>query len=179
MMFHMKQKYCAEFDEDDAVTWKDSLPETIKDWDEVKNAKDSDSFWTQMSNMRSMMGQSIRIPTQEASADVLKEFDERLMSKVPSLMRKPDFEDDAVMDSFYQQMGRPEEKEKYVAPELEAPEGIILDETLAGNFKDIAFKNGLTQKQYEGVVKDYTASSVGVAQGQLESHQQGMSERSF
>ncbi len=178
MMFHMKQKYCAEFDEDDATAWKNTLPDAIKDWDEVKNAKDGESFWNQMSNMRSMMGQSIRIPTEDAGADALKEFDERLMSKVPSLMRKPDFEDDAVMASFYQQMGRPEEKDKYVAPELKAPEGIVLDETLAGNFKDIAFKNGLSQKQYEGVVKDYTASSVGVAEGQLEAHQQGMKELS-
>jgi hypothetical protein len=172
----MKQKYCAEFNEDDAVAWKESLPNEIKDWDEVKNAKDSDSFWTQMSNMRSMMGQSIRIPTEDAGADVLKEFDDRLMTKVPSLMRKPDFEDDEVMASFYQQMGRPEDKEKYVAPELSAPEGIVLNESLAGDFKDIAFNHGLSQKQYEGVVKDYTASSVDVAQSQLEAHQQGMSE---
>ncbi len=176
MMFHMKQKYCAEFNEDDAAAWKNTLPESIKDWDEVKNAKDGDSFWNQMSNMRSMMGQSIRIPTNDASKEVLQEFDQRLIDKVPSLMRKPDLEDDDVMASFYTQMGRPEEKEKYVAPDLSAPEGIVLDESLAGNFKDIAFKHGLSQKQYEGVVKDYTASSVSVAQNQLDSHQQGMSD---
>lgn len=177
-MFRVKQKYCAEFDEDDAVAWKENLPDAIKGWDEVKNAKDSDSFWTQMSNMRSMMGQSIRIPTDDAGKDALKEFDERLMNKVPSLMRKPDFDDDEVMESFYRQMGRPEEKEKYVSPELDAPDGIILQEGLADDFKGIAFKHGLTQKQYEGVVKDYSTSSVNVAQGQLESHQQGMSELS-
>jgi len=124
-MFHMKQKYCAEGDigtSDNA--WKDTLPEGVKDWGEVRDSKSEDSFWEQMSNMRSMMGQSIRVPTDDASKEDKAAFNQRLMEKVPNLMQKPDADNADVMDAFYNQMGRPEEAAKYDAPELSAPEGI-------------------------------------------------------
>ena len=175
MMFHMKQKYCAEGDigtTDNA--WKDKLPEGVKGWGEVSDSKSEESFWEQMSNMRSMMGQSIRIPTDDASKEDKAAFNQRLMDKVPNLMQKPDVDNVDVMDAFYNQMGRPEEAEKYNAPELTAPEGIVIQDELADSFKGIAHKHGLSQKQYEGVIKDYTASSVEIAQGQLEEQQNSM-----
>lgn len=174
-MFHMKQKFCAEGDigtSDD--TWKDSLPEGIKDWGEVRDSKSEDSFWEQMSNMRSMIGQSIRIPTDDASKEDKAAFNQRLIEKVPNLMQKPDADNVDVMDAFYNQMGRPEEAASYSAPELNAPDGILLQDGLADNFKGIAYKHGLSQKQYEGVIKDYTASTVEDAQVQLAEQQNAM-----
>lgn len=179
MMFHMKQKFCAEGDDIGSAVndvWKKHLPEGIKDWGEVRDSKSEDSFWEQMSNMRSMMGQSIRIPTDDASKEDKDAFNQRLMEKVPNLMQKPDADNADVMDAFYSQMGRPEESGKYNAPELSAPEGIILQDGLADSFKGIAYKHGLSQKQYEGVVKDYTASTVEVAQAQLNGQMDAMKE---
>ena len=175
-MFHMKQKYCAEDDiggTGDEGKWKESLPEGVKDWDEVKNSTE-DSFWEQMINMRSRMGQSIRIPGEDASKEDKAAFDTRLMEKVPTLMHKPDTDDSDVMNDFYTQMGRPTEAKSYSVPELTAPDGIVLQEGLADSFKDIAFKHGLSQKQYEGVVKDYSDSTVIQAQSELGQHQDEM-----
>ena len=167
-MFHMKQKFCAEGDIGGMDgKWKEKLPEAIKDWGEVRDSKSEDSFWEQMSNMRSMMGQSIRIPTEDASKEDMAAFDKRLIEKVPSLMRKPDMDNVEVMDAFYTQLGRPEEAKKYDVPELKAPEGITLQDGLAEDFKGIAYKHGLTQKQYEGVVQDYTQNSIDVVEQQI------------
>ena len=94
-------------------SWKGTLPDSVKDWNEVKEAKSADSFWEQMQNMRSFMGQSIRVPGEDASKDDKAAFNTKLMEKVPSLMQKPDFDNDEVMQAFYSQMGRPEEAEVY------------------------------------------------------------------
>jgi len=171
----MKQKYCAEGDIGNVDNeWKEKLPESIKDWGEVRDSKSEDSFWEQMGNMRSMMGQSIRIPTEDASKEDMAAFDKRLIEKVPSLMRKPDMDDTDVMDAFYNQLGRPEEAKAYTAPELKAPDGIVLQDELAESFKGIAYKHGLSQKQYEGVIKDYTQNSIEIAEQDLSEQKSSM-----
>lgn len=176
-MFHVKQKLENESGSggDGANdNWRDMLPDEIKDWNEVKEAKDADSFWNQMQNMRSFMGQSIRIPGEDASKEDKAAFNTRLQEKVPTLMPRPDEDNDEVMQAFYNQMGRPAEAKAYKVPELTAPDGIVLQEGLPESFKPIAYRHGLNQKQYEGVVKDYTNSTVEQAQAQLAEHQAGM-----
>jgi len=176
-MFHVKQKLCNEDDIGGTDNeWRENLPEGVRDWGEVQDSKSEDSFWSQMSNMRSMMGQSIRIPTDDASKEDLAAFNQRLMEKVPNLMQKPDIDNIEVMDVFYEQMGRPKESAAYNAPELKAPEGIVLQDGLAENFKGIAHKHGLSQKQYEGVIKDYTDSTIVQAELDLSQHQTGMKD---
>ncbi len=180
-MFHVKQKWCAEDPGDGGGggvsfdnAWREDLPENIRDWNEVKQSTSAESFWEQMANMRSMMGQSIRIPTSDASKEDQAAFNQRLMEKVPNLMQKPDATDETVMAAFYDQMGRPEKSDDYSAPTLEAPDGITLQEGLAADFKAIAHKYGLNQKQYEGVLKDYTQNSIDAAQVGVDQHKAGM-----
>jgi hypothetical protein len=62
--------------------WKTSLPEPVQGWDEVKNSDTPDKFWDQVTNMRSHLGQSIRIPGQDAGDDDWKAFNEKMIAKV-------------------------------------------------------------------------------------------------
>lgn len=72
-----------------AGSWQDSLPESIRDWDEVKNSDSPEKFWDQVSNLRSMMGRSIRIPTEDAGEDVRNAFMQKIM-EVEGVMATPD-----------------------------------------------------------------------------------------
>lgn len=183
-MFHVKQKFEDELDGTSGAStgagaevddsWKASLPDNVKDWNEVKEAKSPESFWEQMQNMRSFIGQSIRVPGEDASKEDRAAFNEKLMEKVPNLIQKPDIENDEVMQSFYNQMGRPAEVTGYKAPEISAPDGIMLQEDLPDTFKGIAHRYGLTQKQYEGVIKDYTQNTIDQAEDQLNHHRTAM-----
>jgi hypothetical protein len=94
-------------------SWVDILPEPIREWDEVKNAGDEpEKFWDQMGNMRSRLGQSIRIPSEEAGADDRQEFYEKLM-QVSGVTRIPEEGDAEGWASFYNSVGRPAKPEEY------------------------------------------------------------------
>jgi len=66
------------------------------------------------------------------------------------------------MERYYKQLGRPDESTKYENPEIQIEEEFkkFFSEDKLNSFKDIAFKNGLTQTQYEGLVKEYTESQL-------------------
>lgn len=97
--------------------WVKSLPDAVKDWDEVKNSDSQDKFWGQMTNMRSRLGQSIRVPGDDAGKEDWAEFNQKLVAKVPNLMPKPDASDAERMAEVYKVMGKPEEAGKYASPE--------------------------------------------------------------
>lgn len=61
-------------------------------------------------------------------------------------------------NKFYNQLGRPESADKYTLPEdVKAFDGFDLDGEKK-IFSELAHKNGLTQKQAEGLFKDYIAN---------------------
>lgn len=70
------------------VNWQDLLPENVRGWDEVKNSDSPEKFFGQMENLRSMMGKSIRIPTEDAGEEAMQAFMEKVTS-VDGVMVKP------------------------------------------------------------------------------------------
>ncbi|RLD79075.1 MAG: hypothetical protein DRJ15_10230, partial [Bacteroidetes bacterium] len=95
------------------------------------------------------LGSSIRIPGPDAGDEVLAEFNDKLQSKVPGLIRMPDFDDPAQAGEFYSKMGRPEDKDGYVFPEVE---GIELSPERKELIGEVAFEIGLTKDQHAGMV---------------------------
>ena len=63
---------------------------------------------------------------------------------------------------YYNQLGRPEEAAKYENPEIEIEDEFkqFYSEEKLNGFKDIAHKYGLTQKQFEGISKEYTGAQL-------------------
>ena len=156
--------------------WLNSIPENIRDWDEVKNSDTPEKFWGQMENMRSFLGQSIRIPGEDAGAQQQQEFYDKLINKVPDLMIRPKDDDPDAMQTLYRQLGQPEKADDYRLPEIDVPEGIPVDEDALKAFAPIAHKHGLSQKQFEGVLKDYNEGQLQGVLQQRSDYQKGMQE---
>ena len=126
-------------------TWRDSLPESVREWKEVTDAKTADDFYTQMGEIRSHVGNSIRIPGEDASDEDRAAFNQRLVDKKIGVMPIPDPDNDESMNTLYQQMGRPGEAGQYKMPEIE---GLDENDSRVAQFKGYAYKAGLTQKQF-------------------------------
>jgi len=156
--------------------WQQAIPENIRGWDEVKNSDSPEKFWGQVENMRSFLGQSIRIPGEDAGAEQQQEFYDKLINKVPDLMIRPKDDDPDAMQTLYRQLGQPENSDDYRIPEIEAPEGIPVDENALKAFAPIAHKYGLSQKQFEGVLKDYNEGQLQGVLQQRSDYQQQMQD---
>ena len=157
-----------------SAVWSDSLPEGVRDWDEVKNSDGADKFWDQMTNMRSRMGSSIRVPGEDAGTEDITAFHDKLKAKVPGLMNTPNFENDETMQDLYTRMGRPSEAKGYVTPEFKDELGKDipgLDLSMAETFKEVAHKAGLSQAKYAEIVTSITNTNI-AAHGQLVAAQQ-------
>lgn len=143
--------------------WSDSLPEDVRGWDETKNSDTPEKFWDQMVNMRSHLGQSIRIPSADAGDEDRAAFHKKLQEKVPGLMATPDFDKDETMADLYGKMGRPKDAKDYVVPEFKDSKGNVIKGAgakLAESFKEQAFKAGLSQKKYEDVLSSVLGQSI-------------------
>lgn len=157
--------------------WADSLPEDVRSWDEVTNSDSPDKFWKQMSDMRNHLGQSIRIPSEDAGEDDWKKFNEKLIAKVPGLMPKPNLDDEQAMSTLLRSLGHPEKEDGYVVPEIKPEGDVELDLKPIDVFKPIAHKHGLTQRQFEGIVKDMSAANIQQAQEAKKVHDQNVKAR--
>lgn len=131
--------------------WKESLPEYMRSWDEVKNSESKEKFYDQVKEMRSHLGSSIRIPSSEAGPEQWDAFNKKLIDKVPTLMQRPNTDTEEGLNAAYQMMGRPEKATDYITPQLEG-----FDMSAAEGFKNIAHKAGLNKKQFETIVTDFS-----------------------
>lgn len=123
--------------------FRDHLSDEYKDDSSIKDFKDLDGLIKSYKNAQSMIGGSIRIPGEEASADERAEFFEKIKD-VPGVGKMPDPTNEAEIRAFYQKLGCPENPEGY---ELELPEGA----SVAGfeEFIEAAHSAGLTSSQLQ------------------------------
>lgn len=126
--------------------WSENAPEFARGWDQVKDSATQEDFYNRVGEMRTFMGQSIRIPGEDASPEARNEFNQKLMEKVPALMATPDFDNADSMKDLTRRMGRPEDITGYV--DIQG-EGINFTEGQLPELKSMAMELGLTKKQYE------------------------------
>ncbi len=135
--------------------WRESLPENVRGWDEAKNADSPDAFFKQIGDLRSHLGNSIRVPTDDAGDETRQEFFEKLQRKVPEIMRRPDMDNDDVMKDVWASLGKPQEADHYDLPEI--GEYKISDDKAAA-LKKLALDSNLTKKQFkqltQGLLQD-------------------------
>lgn len=153
--------------------WKQTLPENVRGWQEVETSDSPDKFWNQVANMRSHLGQSIRIPSEEASEEDRNAFYQKLTDKVPGLIATPDPENPESFDPVYNALGRPESPDGYSSPEYgELPVG---DEKI-GELKSLAHKHGLSDKQFKGFMEEMINGEAQIYNDQLAKTQQSVDE---
>ena len=95
---------------------------------------------------KAMQGQSIRIPSKEASTEDMTTFHTSLREKVPGLMPAPDLTNDEAMNALMVSIGRPEKEDGYTIPTVE---GVELSDEAATALRKNALESGLTVKQFE------------------------------
>ena len=125
------------------MSWKENLPESVREWDEVKNSETAEDFFNQMAEHRSMLGQSIRIPGEDAAEEARSQFYSKLTEKVPGLVRVPDEEDEEGFTALYRRLGAPESAEEY--------EGEVAEQ-----LKNTALAAKLTKKQFKQLAEAIT-----------------------
>lgn len=155
--------------------WSGKLPDDIAALDDVQNSKDESVFWDQYKNLRSRIGNSVSIPSEDASAEDRQAFIDKLTKKVPDLVVKPGDDPDS-QAAFYQMMGRPEAPDKYAAPELEAVDGVEINDEYVDRIRKAAHKSGLSQKQFESLYSDIIGSDIERVSNSIQETEKALSE---
>lgn len=130
---------------EDNTSWRDSLPDDLKDHSSLKDVKDVSGLAKQFVDTLSAQGQMIRVPGPDAGDEAMAAFHAKLTEKVPTLIPTPDPDNPEVMNALYKRMGRPDEVTGY-----EHPEGV--DATQMADFAELAHGLGLTKGQYKKMV---------------------------
>ena len=121
--------------------WRSSLPEDIRGAKAFDSVKDVSSLAKQFLDAQSHIGNSIRIPGEDAGQEAIDAFNQKLMNKT-NLMQKPETPED--YDNVFKSMGKPEDGTGYVMPE-----GV---EGSYDHLRDLAINANMTNKQFESLV---------------------------
>ncbi len=122
--------------------WRSSLPEDIRGAKAFDSVKDVNSLAKQFLDAQSHIGNSIRIPGEDAGQEAIDAFNQKLMNKT-NLMQKPETPED--YDNVFKAMGKPEDGTGYAMPE-----------DVTGSYdhlRDLALNANMTNKQFESLVK--------------------------
>ncbi len=113
------------------VSWRDSLPDDLKNAPSLQMFKDPQSLAKSWVSAQDLMGkEKTVIPGAKAT--------------------------DEEWAAFYQKAGRPEAADKY---DFKLPDGQKMDDNFAKGFKAAAFQSGLAPKQVQNLVDFYSKAS--------------------
>ena len=121
-----------------ATNWTESVTEEYREG--VSKFGDINELAKGYTELQSSMGSRIKMPGEEATADEL--------------------------GAFYQKLGRPDEATGYTRPEL--GEGQAYDEDFLGEMANVAHANGVSDKQFGKFVESYLGLQAGKAEAKVQ-----------
>lgn len=130
--------------------WRSMLSEEWRENPSLKDFKSLDDVAKSYAELKSYQGRSIAIPTDDASEEDRKAFLEKITSKFPDLIPRPNLDDEEAAREFFKQLGAPEKPEEYPVPEL--PEGVNIPEDRINQLRELAFEAGVTKDQFQKVM---------------------------
>ena len=142
-----------EFTDDTRQAWLETLPEPVRAWQEAATAKNPESFYDYVGNMRERMGRSMVFPTEDASPEAVAEFYLKAAERSNGrLMPIPGVDDGPEAQSAYRKaLGVPEEVTGYEFPVIEGLSPDMLPEERANALRQIAHEAGIPAKQFKEV----------------------------
>ena len=144
---------------DNAPEWIASLPEQLHDLPYLKDAESPDVFKERVVNAASWMGNSVRMPGDDASDEDRQEFRKRVLERDEGLMPVPVGDD---LTGVFRKLGTPEKPEAY-----KTPEGVDLPPEALGQMKAMAHKANMTQGQFEQYLSEWnTANTAATTEAQ-------------
>ena len=154
------------------MAWYDDLPDELKEAPIVKEAPDLATFAKTSIDNQAFLGRSIRIPSEDAGEEAVKEFHEKLMNKVPGLVPIPVDGDEEAFRAIQQKLGMPEEADAYELPDLD--EKIPMPEGLDSAMKEWAHELGMTKSQLKGFVDKWQGFQGDIIGKMLHDVEEGM-----
>ena len=137
------------------------LPESIRDWDEVKNSDTPEIFWDRIGNMRKKIGTGLYKPGDDAGKEDVAAFLSKAVElSGGALLPKPDPENKDAMSALYSAMGRPTDAEGYEFAELD---GAKMGDDYKKFISELGFKLNLTKAQLKGMDETFRTRDLTVA----------------
>lgn len=128
--------------QENTSNWREALSEEYRNAPSLQDFQDLNAFAKSHLDLNAHLGQSIRIPSEDASPEDMQKFYEKMIKKVPNLTVMPNPDDADATAAFWAKAGVPEDPTLYALPEgLEAASAPISG--------DLAIKAGLTKDQYK------------------------------
>jgi len=148
----------SEFENQLPEGWRDVLPESMRTNGVLETATTIESLAKMAIDGRNLANTALRIPSEDASAEVQAEFRTDLMGKMPDLMFKPNEENPKGFTEIARIMGMPESADGYTIGDM--PDAIKEN---IGKIAALAHKANMTDDQFkaiaEGIIGDYKESS--------------------
>ena len=126
---------------------REALPEELTSNEMLGRFNSIDELAKGFVETKSAMGQSIRIPHEDAGDEARAQFIEKLV-KQPEVMLRPDFTDPDQSKEYYKVLGVPDDATAY-----ENPEGADLPAEVEAELRPLLHEANLTPAQYALVVK--------------------------
>jgi len=148
-----------------APDWRDQIAEDVRGSKALESVKDVADLATQFVNAQGLIGNSIRIPSENASDEDRAAFRARLLEKVPGLAEVA-ADDPAAFAATMRQLGAPQDATGYRLPEVEGADGLDAVE----GFNDWAHEANLTQAQFATLAERFTQAQVAQAETRATDH---------
>ena len=127
-----------------------ALPESIHDWDEVKNSDDPTKFWDRITNLRKKFGTGLFTPGKDAGDEDWGKFTAKAIElSGERLMPRPDLDNKEQRDALYKTLGRPDSAEGYKYEDIENV--TTASDSHKKFLGDMAFAANLTQSQLKAL----------------------------
>lgn len=142
-----------------------AIPESIRDWDEVKNSDTPEVFWDRISNMRSKFGTGLFKPGEDAGDEDWNKFAQKAIELSGNRLLPANLDDEEQRNIVFKTLGRPEDPNGYEFAEIEdAPE---LSEDRKKFLGEVAFKANLTKSQMKALDEAVRGADVAAMKEQL------------
>ncbi len=145
------------------TSFLESLPEDIRSEGSLSNIKDLGTLAKSYVSAQRMLGSSIRIPGEDASAETKQDFYKKV-SAINGVVVLPDEKDAKGQEDLQIRLGRPINKDGY---NFGIPEGIEVNHDVIDGFKDVALKLGLSNTQANELVKFQLANETAIKEANL------------
>lgn len=146
-----------EAPENNAATNEQNLLELVSEdlraEPSLKDFKDINSLAKSYVNAQKLIGNSVRIPSEDASQEAKAEFLNKLKS-IDDVVVKPTSDDPSEREEFLNKLGRPESPDQYDFNEVVDPNIVQHPDVSAelDTFKNIAHEIGITKEQANKLV---------------------------
>lgn len=145
--------------------WRESLPEDLRSEASLQDINSIDDLAKSYVNSQKMIGNSLRIPSEDASEEVLNEFYGKLEG-VKGVAR---------LDSndIHSKLGWPEDKAAYAEG---LPEGVEIDQARFEKYAELAHESKMTKEQFQGLIKLNAAEAQAQAEANEKSYLEGQNK---